>query len=400
MSKSLHSISTSTGIEEMEIRLLIWALCCALLLWILRVSVGLDPPPRVPGAQESRQPVPVREIYCKEGAVPQANETECPGLVMLSSLFAHLPAVRTKYSSESQHLVRLIEELKKDIMVRGVTKDHWGLARKWASPTSLVPEPAPGLGDILAALSSAPVTSAAVATGGSQFKIILRLEGNQKVMFIPKLYSLDRVIIGKNRGGDRFNGEIAAFHLSRLLGLQMAPIVAGRTVSLEKILPVAAEELAKTFFKNKRQPLSGGHHPQRRRSSRTWVAAIRPDEPRRESPFSGAASSSHPKVSRTPLALGAAGREVLRQASSSLIREQPTLTCRGQRSRGGRGKGPHSCLGVSSPAVQKSGTMLAGAPQLEEKGDEEGTVEGSASCRAKGRKDSSGRFPGEPGHSA
>lgn len=50
----------------MEIRLLIWALCCALLLWILRVSVGLDPPPRVPGAQESRQPVPVREIYCKE----------------------------------------------------------------------------------------------------------------------------------------------------------------------------------------------------------------------------------------------------------------------------------------------------------------------------------------------
>lgn len=49
---------------------------------------------------------------------------------MLSSLFAHLPAVRTKYSSESQHLIRLIEELKKDIMVRGVTKDHWGLARK------------------------------------------------------------------------------------------------------------------------------------------------------------------------------------------------------------------------------------------------------------------------------
>lgn len=48
---------------------------------------------------------------------------------MLSSLFAHLPAIKAKFSSESQHLIRLFEGLKKDIMVRGVAKDPWALAR-------------------------------------------------------------------------------------------------------------------------------------------------------------------------------------------------------------------------------------------------------------------------------
>ncbi|XP_042880533.1 glycosaminoglycan xylosylkinase-like [Penaeus japonicus] len=65
-------------------------------------------------------------------------------------------------------------------------------------------------------------------------------------------HSLDSILIGKNRGGDRHNGEIVAFHLGRLLGLQMTPIAVGRKVSLKReILPVATQRLAETFSKNK-----------------------------------------------------------------------------------------------------------------------------------------------------
>ncbi|XP_037803966.1 glycosaminoglycan xylosylkinase-like [Penaeus monodon] len=236
----------------MKYRLLIRVLCCVALVWLLTASVRLGPPGDAPETRTSFQPVYTREIYCKDGHVLQGNKTHCPGLVMLSSLFAHLPAIKAKFSSESQHLIRLFEGLKKDIMVRGVAKDPWALARTWASPNSLVPETAPGLGDILAALSNAPITAADVAVGVSQLKIILQLEGNQKVMFLPKIYPRNRIIKGKNKGGDRFNGEIVAFHLARLLGLQMAPIVSGRKVSLNRqILPVASRKLAKTFTKSK-----------------------------------------------------------------------------------------------------------------------------------------------------
>lgn len=53
-------------------------------------------------------------------------------------------------------------------------------------------------------------------------------------------------------GADRHTGEIAAFHLSRLLALPMVPLTVGRQVSPRKhLLPVASKELAATFFKKR-----------------------------------------------------------------------------------------------------------------------------------------------------
>lgn len=50
-------------------------------------------------------------------------------------------------------------------------------------------------------------------------------------------------------GKDRHNGEVAAFHLSTLLGLRRVPLTVGRKVSLRReVLPVATPELAQTFF--------------------------------------------------------------------------------------------------------------------------------------------------------
>lgn len=49
-------------------------------------------------------------------------------------------------------------------------------------------------------------------------------------------------------GEDRHNGEIASFHLNRILKFNRAPLVAGRKINLtEEILPVATDRLKKTF---------------------------------------------------------------------------------------------------------------------------------------------------------
>ncbi|KAG8259573.1 Glycosaminoglycan xylosylkinase [Homalodisca vitripennis] len=49
-------------------------------------------------------------------------------------------------------------------------------------------------------------------------------------------------------GKDRHNGEVAAFHLSWLLGLRRVPLTVGRRLNLrQEIMPVGSSNLLKTF---------------------------------------------------------------------------------------------------------------------------------------------------------
>ncbi|CAH3042017.1 unnamed protein product [Porites lobata] len=71
---------------------------------------------------------------------------------------------------------------------------------------------------ILEAMIYKPIVAAGVGHGGTQLKASLILEGNQRVVFKPMRYSRDYVIEGPPyKGFDRHNGEIAAFHLDRIL---------------------------------------------------------------------------------------------------------------------------------------------------------------------------------------
>ncbi|XP_042880524.1 glycosaminoglycan xylosylkinase-like [Penaeus japonicus] len=190
----------------------------------------------------------VREIISD----PENLHVNRSGLQMLSSLYKHLPDITSQYSSVSPQLMDLVTKLKLDITRRGVTDDPWGLAYNWTKAETLIPESAPGLGDVLAALSTAPITSADIGHGGTQLKLFIRLKGGQSAVFKPSRYSRNRLITGLNSGFDRHNGEIAAFHLSRLLGLQMVPITVGRNVSLKReILPVSMKRLRETFFRGR-----------------------------------------------------------------------------------------------------------------------------------------------------
>ncbi|XP_076064914.1 glycosaminoglycan xylosylkinase-like isoform X2 [Oratosquilla oratoria] len=175
------------------------------------------------------------------------------GLSMIKDLYTYFSTTKAQYSSPSPMVTKLIERLKEDVTKRGYTDDPWYLAQKWASQVSLIPERARGLGDILAAMSGAPIIAADVGYKGTQLKATLTLKGGQRVIFKPKWYDRGEVIEGEvYAGADRHTGEIAAFHLSRLLGLTMVPLAVGRKVSLRhQILPVASRRLAATFFKQR-----------------------------------------------------------------------------------------------------------------------------------------------------
>lgn len=205
-----------------------------------------------PGHDPAAQKIYLRgEIYAtRDSEYHKRNEHNRSGLQMLRSHYALLPAVKTQYTSISPHLKEMVSNLKRDITLRRVTDDPWEWAHKWASPRSLVPDSARGLGDVLAALSTAPIVAADVGYKGTQLKITVMLKGGQRAVFKPKWYARDEIIEGEvYAGADRHNGEIAAFHLSRLLGFPMVPLAVGRKVSLKRqILPVASKKLAATFF--------------------------------------------------------------------------------------------------------------------------------------------------------
>ena len=65
----------------------------------------------------------------------------------------------------------------------------------------------------------AEITAVEAGKLGSQLKLSFLLAGGQVAVFRPMWYSRGHVIEeAGNKGADRHNGEIAAFHLARILG--------------------------------------------------------------------------------------------------------------------------------------------------------------------------------------
>lgn len=129
-------------------------------------------------------------------------------------------------------------------------KRAWKLAASWAKSRELLPEDhSLELDALSAALESARILSADITTKGTQLKLLLELEGGQRVFFKPIRYSRLAELNGQPYSGfDRHNGEIAAFHLARLLDFRTAPIAVGRRINVEsEIRPVASSELLSTF---------------------------------------------------------------------------------------------------------------------------------------------------------
>ncbi|XP_076812288.1 glycosaminoglycan xylosylkinase-like [Clavelina lepadiformis] len=163
---------------------------------------------------------------------------------------AVFPKQQQKDSKEefiSNEINRLRLEFK-DVQIDDV-KNPFKVAASWVNERQIYPSEHPEMSAILKTMSTAKIIHADALPKGTQIKLLLSLEGGQKVVFKQKRYERDYVITGKPYDGyDRHNAEIAAFHLDRILDFRRAPLVVGRTINLRlEIMPVATERLLKTF---------------------------------------------------------------------------------------------------------------------------------------------------------
>ncbi|XP_048777828.1 glycosaminoglycan xylosylkinase-like [Ostrea edulis] len=128
----------------------------------------------------------------------------------------------------------------------------WRLAERMVNDRKVHPEYVPELGSILREMATRKIVSADTGYKGTQLKLSLILEGGQVVAFKPKWYRREDIFSETPySGADRHNGEIAAFHLNRIMEFRRTPLVVGRKINLKsEIIPNGSEQLLKTFFVN------------------------------------------------------------------------------------------------------------------------------------------------------
>lgn len=130
--------------------------------------------------------------------------------------------------------------------------DPWSIWENMVKSRQITsPDDVDGVNMILEGMMYKPIVAANVGVRGTQLKATLTLEGKQRVVFKPMRYPRDFIVEGTPYAGfDRHNGEIAAFHLDRILGFYRAPPVVGRKINLEdEIEPIGDKRLLDTFFK-------------------------------------------------------------------------------------------------------------------------------------------------------
>ncbi|CAG0914473.1 unnamed protein product [Notodromas monacha] len=128
----------------------------------------------------------------------------------------------------------------------------WKLPEKWFQNDRLYLEKdQPQVMLTLEAMRCAKILAADVAKFGTQFKILLTLEGGQKALFKPMWYPVDHVITeGIIHGKDRHRGEIFALYLDLLFGFAKVPLVTGIFLDFNHLLSKGSERLRRTVFNN------------------------------------------------------------------------------------------------------------------------------------------------------
>lgn len=178
------------------------------------------------------------------------------------SIIKEVPVVREDNSrlSESEEeaetdVEKLLKELQKKYWINfhyPLKDSPWRVAEKMVTEREVHPEYAPEIGSILKEMATRKILSADTGYKGTQLKLSLILEGGQIVAFKPKRYRREEIFTETPySGADRHNGEIAAFHLNRIMEFRRTPLAVGRKINLNtEIIPNGSEQLLKTFFVN------------------------------------------------------------------------------------------------------------------------------------------------------
>ncbi|CAG5106891.1 Oidioi.mRNA.OKI2018_I69.chr1.g3046.t1.cds [Oikopleura dioica] len=202
--------------------------------------------PVVP-AQE-QQPAAIAPVVPQIPQEPVAPKQEISA-VSVDSSDKNFPSLKIESNVDQDAIDSEISRIVLNSEKPAMKTNAWEVARNWIRPRLIYPQNHPQLGWILNHAATVKIKKADILPKGTQLKMLVYLEGNQKAVFKPKRYERDFQVPGKAWNGyDRHNAEIASFHLDRILNFRRAPLVTGRVVDFtEEIKPVAAERLSNTF---------------------------------------------------------------------------------------------------------------------------------------------------------
>ncbi|XP_046963572.1 glycosaminoglycan xylosylkinase homolog isoform X1 [Vanessa cardui] len=132
------------------------------------------------------------------------------------------------------------------------TESIWSMTENWISEDSLFPHENGAAGKILHAIQTTQIALVDNAPKGTQLKLLLLLEGKQKIFFKPKRYNLNHVVNGNIYAGfDRHNSEVFAYYLAMVLNFRwIAPSIIRRIHLHRDIVPFATMGLKKSMIKN------------------------------------------------------------------------------------------------------------------------------------------------------
>lgn len=104
------------------------------------------------------------------------------------------------------------------------------------------------MGQLIRGLKTEQIVLAKNSPKGTQLKLLLTLDGNQKVIFKPKWYERTAIIDGPVYSGkDRFNAEIFGFYLGSILNMRWTPVAIGRKLNMKEIYDKADKTLRRTM---------------------------------------------------------------------------------------------------------------------------------------------------------
>ncbi|KAK2189595.1 hypothetical protein NP493_101g01004 [Ridgeia piscesae] len=128
----------------------------------------------------------------------------------------------------------------------------WKTFHNHISQYSLYDPKDPAIDEMLQDLVSQPIVKVYQHEGGTQLKLVFYLANNARVMWKPRRFPRDRGTLPDHfyfNDYERFNAEIAAFHLDRILGFYRVTPTAGKLLNMtHDILRLADKKLAKTFY--------------------------------------------------------------------------------------------------------------------------------------------------------
>ncbi|XP_047506670.1 glycosaminoglycan xylosylkinase homolog isoform X1 [Pieris napi] len=181
---------------------------------------------------------------------------------VFQDIYEYLNYLPNQYKNKNSKFMPIQKKLINSFNTSRVTnpahaQHTWVEVDNWVSNISLFPHEDGIGGKMLHALQSTPIALVDNAPKGTQLKLLLLLEGNQKLYFKPKRYNLEHVINGKIYAGfDRHNSEVFAYYLAMVLNFKWIPPSVIRKVHLDNdILPVATSGLRKTMSKNSKGTL-------------------------------------------------------------------------------------------------------------------------------------------------